>query len=362
VRLRWLEVRDVRCYPAVRFEPEPGLNVLVGRNGAGKTSLLEAVGYLGILKSFRGTPDEAIVRDGADAAVIRGEFDGTTGTVRVEVEVPAAGRRRILFNGKRPHRNRDVLAEVPIVTFQPDDLDLVKRGPALRRAYLDDLAAQLWPQAVADQQEFERALRQRNMLLRREGRSADPMTLDVWDLRLSESGAKVLAHRRRVLADLDPHLAEAYRLVGARSNLTWRYGTNWGGAEADGVAAIQEALQGALGARRERDLDQRVTSVGPHRDDPLLFVDGRLARNRASQGEQRTIALALRIGAYRILTHHHGTVPILLLDDVFSELDPVRSRGVLELLGGGQVLVTSARDDEVPAEGRRWEVAKGAVT
>jgi DNA replication and repair protein RecF len=362
VHLRWLDVRDVRCYRTLRFDPDPGLNVLVGPNGAGKTSLLEAVGYLGILKSFRGTPDESVVREGADAAVVRGEFEGNDRTVRVEAEVPASGRRRILLNGKRPKRNRDVLAEVPIVTFQPDDLDLVKRGPSLRRGYLDDLAAQLWPQAVADQQEFDRTLRQRNMLLRREGRRADVMTLDVWDLRLSETGARILWHRKRVMGELDAHLAEAYRLVGAEGALTWRYTTNWDGSEAGDVAEMQAALEAALAARRDRDLEQRVTSAGPHRDDPLLFIDGRLARNRASQGEQRTAALALRIAAYRVLTQHHGTVPILLLDDVFSELDPSRSRGVLDLLAGGQVLVTTAREDEVPVEGRRWVVAEGSIT
>ncbi|MEN8233402.1 MAG: DNA replication/repair protein RecF [Actinomycetota bacterium] len=352
--LSWLELTETRCYKTFRFEPEPGINVLVGSNGAGKTSILEATAYLGLLKSFRGTPDEAVIRAGGERAVIRGEFTTASGTFRVEVEIPRGGRRRVLVNGKRPQRNRDVLAQVPLVAFQPDDLDLVKRGPGLRRGYLDDLSAQLWPQAGADQQDYERAVRQRNTLLKQEGRRADPVTLDVWDERVAAAGAAVFGYRARVIETLDAALGEAYRLVGERGTLTWRYSTNWG-ATLDG-GGDEETLRRALEERRPRDLDQRLTSAGPHRDDPGLVVDGRPARTMASQGEQRTVALALRVAAYRVLSAHRTTTPMLLLDDVFSELDPAHSAGVMSLLDGGQVFVTTAREDEVPAAGRRWAV------
>lgn len=360
MELSWLELRDFRCYRHLRFAPAAGINVLIGDNGAGKTSVLEAIGYLGLLRSFRGTPDDALVLDGADAAVIRGSFQKEHGDVTIEVELPREGRRRILVNGKRPARNRDVLAQVPIVGFLPDDLDLVKRGPSFRRDYLDDLAAQLWPQAAADQTEFARTLRQRNALLRREGRHADGPTLDVWDDRLSETGARVLIHRRRVIGDLDAHLGETYRLVGGSGNLIWRYRSNWTRSSGDGALATD--LREALGARRARDMEQRTTTAGPHRDDPALELDGRDVRTRASQGEQRTAALSLRIGAYRLVAAHGSTIPVLLLDDVFSELDPGRVRGVLGVIGAGQVLVTSAREDEVPVHGRHWAVAEGRIT
>ena len=352
--LSWLELTDTRCYETLRFEPAEGVNILVGNNGAGKTSVLEAAAYLGLLKSFRGTPDDAIIRNEAEQAVIRGEFVTPSGTTRVEVVIPRSGRRRILVNGKRPQRNRDVLAQIPVVAFQPDDLDLVKRGPGLRRTYLDDLAAQLWPQAGADQQDYERAVRQRNSLLKQEGRRADPITLDVWDDRVAVSGAAVFEHRRRVLETLDAALGEAYRLVGERGGLTWAYAANWG-ATLDGGGGA-ERLRDELFERRHRDQDQRMTSAGPHRDDPALVIDGRPARTMASQGEQRTVALALRVAAYRVLSLHRPSIPLLLLDDVFSELDPAHAGGVMTLLGAGQVLVTSAREDEVPATGRRWIV------
>ncbi|MEN8112826.1 MAG: DNA replication/repair protein RecF [Actinomycetota bacterium] len=352
--LSWLELSDTRCYEMFRFEPEQGLNVLVGANGAGKTSILEAVAYLGLLKSFRGTPDDAVIRSGGERAVIRGEFTTASGSLRVEIEIPRIGRRRVLVNGKRPQRNRDVLAQVPVVAFQPDDLDLVKRGPGLRRGYLDDLAAQLWPQAGADQQDYERAVRQRNTLLKQEGRRADPVTLDVWDDRVATAGAAVFRSRARVIETLDAALGEAYRLVGERGTLTWDYTTNWGATLDRGGDA--EMLRGALEERRQRDLDQRITTAGPHRDNPGLVVDGRPARTMASQGEQRTVALALRVAAYRVLSTHRTTTPILLLDDVFSELDPAHAAGVMSLFDGGQVLVTTAREDEVPQTGRRWDV------
>ena len=147
--LKWLELRDFRSYPELEFTPEPGINLLVGENGAGKTNLLEGISYLSRLRSFRRVPDEALVRMGEPAAVVRGEFERDGGSLRVEVEVPSSGRRRVQVNGKRPRRLSDVAAEVPIVTFLPDDLDMVKRGPARRREYLDELAAQLWPGAGA---------------------------------------------------------------------------------------------------------------------------------------------------------------------------------------------------------------------
>jgi len=360
MHLSWLELTNTRCYQLLRFEPDEGVNILVGSNGAGKTSVLEAVAYLGLLKSFRGIPDDAIVRNGADQAVIRGEFAVASGTTRVEIELPRPGRRRVLVNGKRPQRNRDVLAQIPVVAFQPDDLDLVKRGPGLRRGYLDDLAAQLWPQAGAEQQDYERAVRQRNSLLKQSGRNADPITLDVWDDRVAIAGAAVLAHRVRVIETLDAAIGEAYRLVGETGALTWKYTSNWGATvEGDGGA---DALRDVLAERRPRDLEQRTTTAGPHRDDPALVIDGRPARTMASQGEQRTVALALRVAAYRVLSTARSTTPILLLDDVFSELDPDHARGVMTLLDTGQVFVTSAREDEAPATGRRWTVDGRAVS
>ncbi len=362
MHLTWLELRDFRVYGALRFEPDPQVNILIGDNGQGKTSVLEAIGYMGTARSFRGVPEEALVRDGQPAAVVRGGFAGRASDTTIECELPIEGRRRILVNGKRPARMRDLLTIVPIVAFVPDDLDVIKRGPAMRRDFLDDLAARLWPQAVADQTDYERAVRQRNSLLKQGGRGTDPVTLDVWDERLAIGGAKVLLHRRSVATSLQPHLSHAYEVVGGSGELRWAYRSTWG---SDGIydeEGLVEALISALREKRPRELEIRTTTVGPHRDEPDILLDSRSTRSRASQGEQRTTALAMRIGAYRLIEEVRDQLPILLLDDVFSELDPHRAARVLDVMPTGQVFVTSAREDEVPIGGRRWSVRDGKVS
>jgi DNA replication and repair protein RecF len=361
--LEWLEVSGFRCYETLDFRPDPGLNVLVGPNGAGKTSILEAVNYLSALRSFRRTPDTELVRRGDEAAVVRGGFRRASGEVRVEVELPAAGRRRILLNAKRPRRHADVKVEIPMVAFLPDDLDIVKRGPGLRREYLDDIAARLSPQAGADQQDYDKALRQRNALLRRDGRATDRLTLDTYDEQLALVGSEVLLHRLRVMDQITGPLRAAHGTVGGTGSITWSYVSSWT-AQRDSLATAGDVATdfvAALGMRRERDLDQKTTTAGPHRDDPSLLLDGRSIRSQASQGEQRSVALSLRVAAYHLLEDRNQAPPMLLLDDVFSELDPERAAGVMELLPRGQVFVTSARDDEVGAAGTHWRVVGGQV-
>lgn len=369
MHLAWLELDRFRSYERLRFEPDPGINVLIGSNGAGKTNVLEAIGYLSMQKSFRRTPDAALLKAGAESTVIRGGFDDATGTFDIAVEIPLAGRRQVLVNGKRPARLSEVALTAPIVAFLPDDLDVVKRGPALRREYLDDLGAQLVPTIGADQREYEKSLRQRNSLLRQEGRNADPMSLDIWDVRVAESGGRVLANRLRLLGRLCDRLTTAYRTVGGApgETLVPTYGSSWfdvpeisAGMDPD-YEDLAPALLEELERRRPRDLEMRSTSAGPHRDDPGFRLDGRDVRIQASQGEQRSVALSLRISAYQLLDERHGRPPILLLDDVFSELDEGRADGVTALLPRGQVFVTSARDDEVPQMGKRWRVAEGVV-
>ncbi|MEZ5175079.1 MAG: DNA replication/repair protein RecF [Acidimicrobiia bacterium] len=361
MHLAWLKLRNFRSYSSLRFDPDPGVNVLVGDNGAGKTSLLEAVGYLGSARSFRGVPDGALISDGAASAIVRGSFEGGASETTVECEIPQEGRRTVLVNGKRPQRMRDLLSIVPVVAFIPDDLDLVKGGSAVRRDFLDDLAARIWPQAAAAQADYDRALRQRNSLLKQEGRGTDLVTLSVWDERLGVAAAGVLHHRRAVAAALQPQLAAAYRSVGGVGDLAWSYRSTWNSDAARDEEALKSALVDALERRRSKELEIRTTTAGPHRDEPDVLLDGRSTRTQASQGEQRTTALAMRVGAYRVIEQLRNQKPILLLDDVFSELDASRASRVLELIPVGQVFVTTARDDEVPIGGRRWSVNDGKV-
>lgn len=362
--LSWLELSGFRAYGELRFEPGVGVNVLIGDNGAGKTSVLEAIGYLASLRSFRGAPDGSLVGDGSDEAILRGAFAAGERTSLVEVSLPAEGRRRVLLDGKRPKGRAEVAERVALVAFLPDDLDLVKRGPAYRRDYLDDAAVQVWPVAAAEHAEYERTVRQRNALLRREGPHADRTTLDVLDERLASLGAQVLHRRLSVCSLLEPVVADLYgALAEAPGTVRWRYeaaGLGSLGYDSD-LVELHQTLAGAIADARRSDMDRRTTTVGPHRDEVVIMLDGRDARTRASQGEQRSISLGLRVALYRVLLDRRGTPPVLLLDDVFSELDPGRGERLVEHLPRGQVFVTSARAEEVPMVGDRWTVRSGKV-
>lgn len=363
MRLDWVALEGFRSYTTLEWQPEGGTNVLVGPNGAGKTNLVEAISYLGLLRSVRGVPDEALVAERYDGAILRGEFRTDESTVLVEIELPRRGRRRVLVDRGRPARLGDVAARVKIVTFIPEDLDVIKRGPAHRRQVLDDAAVLLWPAAQLDLAEYERALRQRNAFLRR--REDDPVTLSVWDRRLSQAGAKVMVRRARAAEVLLPNTQTFYRAVsGSETEVEMTYGSTWGGSldPRTRVGEWEARLLTALEAARPIDLERGVTTVGPHRDEPGFTIDGRDARHQGSQGEQRALALALRLGLHEAVSIHTRQVPVLVLDDVFSELDPARSKRLAGALPGAQIFITTAHPEEVPVEGRWWKVEGGTVT
>ncbi len=365
MRLGWLELGGFRSYPAVHFEPATGVNVLMGPNAAGKSNLLEAIGYLATLRSFRGASDEAVIRLGEAAAVIRGEVHHRAGTALIEMEIPRSGRRRANVNRQRLSRAADLLGYVRIVAFLPEDLDIVKRGPAYRRDFLDGVCVQLWPGAHLDQQEYDRTLRQRNAHLRQTSSGpTDPATLDVWDRRLSQTGAKVVLRRAAAVGDIQREVSEVYgELAGEGVEVTMGYESSWvdGLDPGLGPAAAEQGLLEALGRVRRIDLERRVTTVGPHRDEPTLAIEGRDARTLASQGEQRSLALSLRLASFRAVRRVVGEEPLLLLDDVFSELDLDRARALAAALPSGQTFITTARYEEVPVEGKRWTVSPGMV-
>ena len=363
MRLTWLEVSDFRSYLRMRWAPDPGINVVVGRNASGKTNLLEAVGYLASLRSFRGIPDAALIRTGAERSVLRGEVVTPDRTTRIEVELARAGRRRAQVNGARLARLADLVGEIRTVTFLPDDLDLIKRGPARRRGLLDSVAVQLWPGAYRDQLEYERALRQRNMLLKQMGRRTDPITLEVWDERLGRAGARVMARRRAVVDAIEDRSGSAYRaLAGDATRVRIDYRSGWGAGAASDRRGWEVALREALAGARPADLERRVSTVGLHRDDVGLLLDDRDSRIQASQGEQRTLTLALRLASHQAVEQSVGQPPLLLLDDIFSELDRERSAALARSLPAAQTFISTARHEEVPLpNGRRWRLENGIL-
>lgn len=330
-----LSIADFRSYRAATLEPAPeGLTVIKGGNGQGKTNLLEALAYLALGSSFRGVPQEALVRTGRDHAVVRGEIDRGGRRMLVEAELHASGGRRVQLNRQPVRRGRDLLDGLRVSVFSPVDLSVVKEGPGERRRYLDDLLVALHPAADVTRSETERILRQRNTLLKQAGGRLSPevaATLDVWDAKLADRGERLATERNRLAQRLEPVVAAAYReLAGAAVDVITRYERSWSGSLAD-----------ALGASRSDDLRRGVTHVGPHRDDVELVISGLPARTHASQGEQRTLALALRLAAHLLVTEVLGETPVLLLDDVFSELDAARGEALVAALPAGQAVLTT---------------------
>ena len=334
--LRNLWLTDFRSYPSVELELGTGLTALLGDNGEGKTNLLESVGYLATLSSFRGAPNDALVRRGATQAVVRAEGERDGRALLIEAEITPAGRGRVQVNRQRLARARDLLGALRVSVFAPDDLELVKGGPAERRRYLDDALVATDPRLDALRSDLDRVLRQRNALLRQSGgRLTDEieLTLAVWDTKLIEVGEALAAAREALIARLAPVLASAYEQVAHRGEeIVAGYVATWRSVGLG--AALQEV--------RRDELRRGVSLVGPHRDDLALTIGGLPARTHASQGEQRSLALALRLAAHHVVTDATGSAPVLLLDDVFSELDPDRSAALLEHLPAGQTLLTSA--------------------
>ncbi len=344
MRLRRLWVADFRNYEAAELVPAPdGLTVVLGGNGEGKTNLLEAIAYLATLASFRGAPGEALVRQGAASAVVRAEVERGDRPVLIETELPVSGRHRVLVNHQPLRRGRDLLGAFRVSVFSPDDLALVKEGPAARRRYLDDTLVSLHPRNDALRAQVERVLRQRAALVRQcAGRLSSEVatTLDVWDAKLAVAGEALAGARAELVATLESAVAKAYdQVAGSAAQVSLSYQRSWDGP-----------LPAALAAARHDDVRRGVNSVGPHRDELEVSVNGFAARTHASQGEQRCLALALRLAAHDVVTEANGEPPVLLLDDVFSELDDERSAALLATLPEGQTVLTTA--GAVPSDAR----------
>jgi DNA replication and repair protein RecF len=332
-----LELVDFRNYAAATFDLTTGVTAVIGDNGQGKTNFAEALAYLATLASMRGAPADAMVRVGAGAAVIRATVrDETERESLIEAEINPNGRNRVQVNRQHLARSRDLLGVVRVTVFSPDDLVIVKGAPSERRRFLDDTLVALAIKYDALRLELDRIVRQRNTLLKQAGgRSTDEiaMSLDVWDAKLADAGEQFGHARATLVARCEPMVAEAYdQLAGAPIAVGLGYDPPWRRA---GLAA-------ALAGARSDDLRRGVSTVGPHRDELVLTLDGLPVRTHASQGEQRTFALALRLAAHRLVAERTGSTPVLVLDDVLSELDPRRARALLEHLPHGQVVITTA--------------------
>ncbi|APU41339.1 MULTISPECIES: DNA replication/repair protein RecF [unclassified Streptomyces] len=371
-----LSLADFRSYARAEVPLDPGVTAFVGPNGQGKTNLVEAVGYLATLGSHRVSSDAPLVRMGAERAVIRAAVTQGERRQLVELELNPGRANRARINRSSQVRPRDVLGIVRTVLFAPEDLALVKGDPGERRKFLDELVTARSPRMAGVRSDYDRVLKQRNTLLksaamarRHGGRSMDLSTLDVWDQHLARAGAELLAQRLDLLATLLPLADKAYeQLAPGGGPLGLAYRCSAGESVDSGAArtreALYEVLLAALGEVRKQEIERGVTLVGPHRDDVLLRLGELPAKGYASHGESWSYALALRLASYELL-RSEGSEPVLILDDVFAELDARRRERLAELVAPGeQVLVTAAVDDDVPGVlvGARFGVSGGEVT
>ncbi|MEZ5117418.1 MAG: DNA replication/repair protein RecF [Candidatus Nanopelagicales bacterium] len=372
--VRRLALTDFRSYPEVDLLLEPGVTALVGPNGQGKTNLVEAVGYLATLGSHRVATDAPLVRAGAERAVVRAEVVRGDRSLLLEVEIAPGRSNRARINRAPVPRAREVLGLLRTVLFAPEDQALVKGDPSDRRRFLDDLLVQRAPRFAGVRADYERVLKQRNALLKSAGiarRSHEGevvRTLEVWDTQLATLGADLLAARLDLVSSLQPLVAASYDAVSSGgAATTLRYQSSLGELD-PGVdrSGLEQVILDAVAARRRDELDRGVTLVGPHRDDLRLLLGEFPAKGYASHGESWSYALALKLACYDLLRGEAGPdgEPVLVLDDVFAELDTRRRRRLAELVAPApQVLVTAAVAEDVPVEldGGRVDVLDGQV-
>ncbi|MEU6279704.1 DNA replication/repair protein RecF [Streptomyces sp. NPDC047028] len=377
-----LSLADFRSYARAEVPLDPGVTAFVGPNGQGKTNLVEAVGYLATLGSHRVSSDAPLVRMGAERAVIRAQVRQGERQQLVELELNPGRANRARINRSSQVRPRDVLGIVRTVLFAPEDLALVKGDPGERRRFLDELITARSPRMAGVRSDYERVLKQRNTLLktaalarRHGGRAMDLSTLDVWDQHLARAGAELLARRLDLVTALQPLADKAYEQLapgGGPIVLEYKpsaaYGLSAddkpsGSGDAHAREDLYAQLMDALTEVRKQEIERGVTLVGPHRDDLVLRLGQLPAKGYASHGESWSYALALRLASYDLL-RAEGNEPVLVLDDVFAELDARRRERLAELVAPGeQVLVTAAVDDDVPhvLAGVRYAVAGGTV-
>ncbi|HET9858569.1 MAG TPA: DNA replication/repair protein RecF [Nocardioidaceae bacterium] len=374
-----LSLHNFRSYVDVEVALDPGVTAFIGRNGQGKTNIVEAIDYIARLASHRVASDAPLVRHGTDQAVVRTAVVRDERQALLEVEINPGRSNRARINKSPLPRSREMIGMVRTVLFSPEDLTLVKGDPSDRRRFLDDLLILRTPRLAGVRADYDRVLRQRNSLLKTAGAArrgstsseAALSTLGVWNSHLARTGAELLAARLTLVEELRPLVGKAYEAVArgaTRSDATMAYRSSFELPVQEGAApdrsALAESILAEVDRRRGDELDRGISLVGPHRDELTLMLGPLPVKGYASHGESWSFALALRLASYDLL-RAGGDDPILILDDVFAELDTERRRRLAEMVADAeQVLVTAAVPADVPAAlaGVRFDVADGEVT
>lgn len=363
--VRHLALRDFRSWAHVEVDLEPGRTVFVGQNGYGKTNLVEALWYSATLGSHRVATDAPLIRTGAERAVVSTIVVSDGRELAVDIEIAAGRANKARLNRSPVRSTREVLGAVRAVLFAPEDLALVRGDPGERRRYLDELATVRRPAIAGVRADYDKVLRQRTALLKSAAGSRLRSdrgvldTLEVWDGHLADHGAQLMAARLALVNQLGPEVEKAYQVLAPASRpagIAYRSGVD---VDQTDPEYLRAELLSALARRRDAELDRGMCLVGPHRDDLELRLGDQPAKGFASHGESWSLALALRLAAYELL-RGEGSEPVLILDDVFAELDAARRRALAGVAAGAeQVLVTAAVGEDIPED---WDATRIGVT
>ncbi len=358
--LQRLQLTHFRNFDHLEIQLEPGKNYFIGENGQGKTNLLEGIYCLGLIKSFRASSDQELVQKGFSSYQIAGEIYNELAVQHTIAILYNQGRKALSFDGKKIARHATLVGQLPIVLFNPEDHRITSGSPSERRRFLDIILSQSHKSYLASLQEFQRILKHRNRLLAniREGIS-EQSELEAWDWNLAKSGQQIMAMRKRFVDNIREQLQSTYaHIAAADADLKIVYVPS----DDRCVANIDGFLE-ALKAHRQTELVRQQTLVGPHRDDVVFYLNGMDARRHASRGEQKSILLALKFIEYEYLKQSSETRPLLLLDDIYSELDEQRQMRVVEQLTEiGQSFITATHLTGMPGDGSAvFKVVQGTL-
>lgn len=370
--VRHLALTDFRSWERLELELEPGRTVFVGPNGFGKTNLVEALWYSSTLGSHRVSSDAPLIRAGADRAVVSTIVANDGRELAVDLDISSGRANKARLNRSPVRSAREILGALRAVLFAPEDLSLVRGDPNERRRYLDELATTRRPGIAGVRADYDKVVRQRTAFLknaagaRYRGDSGALETLDVWDGYLAAHGAQLISARVELVTELAPEVEKAYQLLAPGSRpAAIRYRSGVEEVESEAAVGVgkpevfETALLNALERRRDAELERGVCLVGPHRDDLELRLGDHVAKGFASHGESWSVALALRLAAYELLRAEGGD-PVLLLDDVFAELDTARRAALAQVAASAeQVLVTAAVHDDIP---KHWDARRIDIT
>jgi DNA replication and repair protein RecF len=333
--LSQLWLTNFRNYETAHLIFNEGTTLITGDNGNGKTNLLEAIAWFSKGKSFRGVPNEALIQENEEKAILRAEITLNTRKTTLEAELNNVGRNQFQINGKRVNKKKELQEKIRTTIFGPEDLALIKGSPSKRRNYLDELLLDLHTKNQLIKNNFEKCLKQRNTLLKQaKGRLTTEIetTLNIWDEKFSESGQLLALERINLLEQLKPEIENILKkFTNNQDNVSFEYEQLW----------EKENLYETLQTEREIDIRRGTTTSGPHKDEIEIKVNNLLSKNHSSQGEQRSLALGLRLAGHEIVKKISGSEPIVLLDDVFSELDDTRCQTLIDLLPKKQAVLTT---------------------